>query len=272
MSYPRIIYAGSGLAVVLLVGLALSLMAPPAAAWGYGYGHHYGRHYSPHYGGHRYGLYRGYRRGYRGYSPSYGYRSYGGSRDYDDTSETSVVVRETADIASPDYDSNDEATTVVEGGDGWSRLAAGDARGALRSFGLAAEAAPDAGQPKAGYAVAAAATGDLSRGVWAMRRAFSIDADGLHYLEVDDGLRPRLEEVLAAYSPVEGRDEAFMNAALYYILEAPDSATEALENLKAFGDDSEAAQNLEALITDLARKRGTASPDAPLSVEPAAPG
>ncbi|MDZ7753524.1 MAG: hypothetical protein U5S82_18230 [Gammaproteobacteria bacterium] len=271
MSHPRIIHAGGGLAAVLVVGLALSLVAPPAAAWGYGYGHHYGRHYSPYYGGHRYGLYRSHRRhGYRSYSPSYRYRSHVGLRDYGTTTTTS---RDTTDISSSNYDSNDETNTVVQGGDGWSRLAAGDARGALRSFGLAAEAAPDSGQPKAGYAVAAAATGDLSRGVWAMRRAFRIDADGLHYLEVDDELRPRLEEVLAAYSPVEGQDEAFMNAALYYILEAPDSATEALERLKAFGDDSEAAQNLEALIAELVRERGAAPADAPLSVEPApAPG
>ena len=37
-----------------------------------------------------------------------------------------------------------------------------------------------------GYALAIASNGNLERAIWAMRRAFRIDPDALHYLQLDE--------------------------------------------------------------------------------------
>ena len=182
--------------------LAYTLMAtswPANATWGgYGYGRHayYGGHYYPSY---RYGGHRGY--GHRRYSGYYGLSrslSYGASRDYDssyDRSANSGVV-----------------TGAITSADGWTLLEDGETGQALQVFGAAAAQAPNEGQPKAGYAVAAALSGDYQRGVWAMRRALRIDADALHYLR----LKARITGHISGLLPHYGSDCDYPNATAHH--------------------------------------------------------
>ncbi len=264
------------------VGLAAGLVfaATQAHAWGYygshngGYSRHYGG-YSRHYGGYsryygRYG-YNGYRggyygggyRGYRGgrYYGGYPYRGYAPGGSYSGNSNS--VPR----FSSPDSTYNGESRPApqansdasreigpggVDGG-GWARLADGQYSLALSAFAAAAKSQPKSGRPKVGYALSAAAAGDLRRGVWAMRRALEIDPDSIHYVTIDESLRPRIEQLIARYQTNPDRtsgnaDAAFMLASLHYLLGDVKSARIQVDLGLAAGDRSSSDPNLARLI------------------------
>lgn len=109
-------------------------------------------------------------------------------------------------------------------GRGWNALVRGRALEALRYFGQQAQANPRQGEPKVGYALAAASAGNLDRGVWAMRRALKYDADALHYLQLDDKLQQSMTGLIERYQARlnnvnndENSDAVVMITALHYL-------------------------------------------------------
>jgi len=212
----------------------------------YGSGIHYLGHqaYGHYYGSHDYYYPYGYSYSNRRYHyyPDYGSYSYRPSShdDYaDDSHETDTA-----------YTSTRRAT---DANTGWALLKSGASRDALNVF--AQQAGNDAknGTPKVGYALASAASGDLERGVWAMRRALRIDPDALHYLSAESDLHAVINSVIADYRASEEHlrshnDAAFMRASLYYLQHDTEAARYALPD----NDDLPSTHNLEHLIDQAA--------------------
>ncbi len=260
----------------LLLGLAL-LIAEPAYAY---YGHHYGHHSSHHYGRHGYSFgHRGYRhQRHRYYGGHYGQRSghHGngllngflglfGHQGFDDRSRTQHDdSKPRTDTRALEYDSGSSAPADTSHnapnhsskGQGWEELANGSYSAARSIFAADVQRHPERGTPKVGYALAAAAGGDLERGSWAMRRAFRIDPSSIKYAEVDDRLRSQIGLLLDRFLARRGenRDAAFMVAALYYLLGDADSARGAMDWAVQHGDSSLSLQNLGKLIMVLNRQ------------------
>ncbi len=219
----------------------------------YGYsGHHYGGYGRRHgyYGGHRYG-YRGYR-GYRGYNyrprHNYGYRSY-----YSPYKSYQYYPK--SNYNSSDASNNYQTDNKYTGTDStaWNMLSQGQAGSALNIFASEAESNPKAGIPKVGYALATAASGDLSRAVWAMRRAFRIDPDSLHYLLLDEANQGVIDTLIDKYHYSENQedefyDEAFMVSALNYLKHDYIASRGAVDHAINNGDRSTSAHNLQKLI------------------------
>lgn len=229
-------------------GYGRSYYAQPHRYYGRSYG------YRPHYYGHS----RSYSNSYRYRSPS-GYSDYGntdhGRRDYDSPSRPGT-------IDSPDY-GGDEAYSSLgsaeEGpstsyGGSWSLLAARRYTDALRAFGEEAESNPANGVPKVGYALASAATGDLERGVWAMRRACRIDPESMHNFVLTKGVQPVVRRLIDRYQDpsfdgdVRDRDSAFMLASLHYLAGDEKSAQDKITLAFEAGDRSASAANLARIV------------------------
>ncbi len=215
-------------------------------SYGYGYGRGYGYSYRPYYRSYGYGRH-GY--GYLGYTyrpyyrPHYAYRSYGYPHHPDSAASTPPVAANTAPAG--------DGSAVYRGA--WASLAEGHYARALAAFVDEASSHPNQGRPKVGYALSAAAGGDLVRGVWAMRRALRIDPDAMHYVTVDGALRHRVEQLIARY--VESADYAlddaeatFMLASLYYLLRESDSARNAVKVALAGDASSPSTVNLGRII------------------------
>ncbi|MFT7460533.1 MAG: hypothetical protein ACI909_003221 [Planctomycetota bacterium] len=131
----------------------------------------------------------------------------------------------------------------------WELLLQGQTRIALKQFSNDAMIYPKSGLPKIGYALAAAASGDLKQGVAAMRRAYKIDPESLHYYQVDHRLLPLVDNLIGQYQyslSQRGRrkDEAFMVAALSYLIHDYPTAHQAMERAKRDGDRSPGLRNL----------------------------
>lgn len=122
------------------------------------------------------------------------------------------------EITMPQYENNNYRSGYliqennVEERNGWESLSHNQPEIAQRIFASEAQNNPDTGIPKVGYAVASAAPGDIDIGVWAMRRAFRIDPDSLHYLSLDQGSLDIINNLIHQY-----REEAFMSSALNYL-------------------------------------------------------
>jgi hypothetical protein len=239
----------------------------PHRGYGYGlrFGHyhrrsHYGRHHSHRYGygysGHhyRYGRPRHYyRRSYGYYAPPYQSYDYG----YRPTFEAGPQYYNTPIIA-PSYSSEEARSSTDEhaiNGQGWTLLVEGRPSDALRAFGRQATNNPAKGGPKVGYALAAASSGDLNRGIWAMRRALRIDPAALHYIMLDAALRPTVSELIARYASeaersTSSREAAFMLASLYYLNGDADAARASLSTAIDGGDRSESSARLQTLIEE----------------------
>ncbi len=153
----------------------------------------------------------------------------------------------------------DTATGTYSTNDlGWRLLAQSNPRGALDVFATQAGQHQTDGVPKVGYALSAAMQGDLNKAAWAMRRAFSIDPDSLHYLKIDASLRASIDGLLTEYHNqlkyAQGNrhfDVAFMIAALNYLVHEQAAARIAIEKLVAkLGDNSQSAQNLHRLVVN----------------------
>jgi hypothetical protein len=184
-------------------------------------------------------------------SPSYlGRNNYpkkyaGGGNTY---SYNSVSARY-PDTATESYSTNDL---------GWRLLGQNNPREALDVFATQAGKNHNDGVPKVGYALSAAMQGDLNKAAWAMRRAFRIDPDSLHYLKIDALLRTRIDMLLAEYHDqlnyAQGNrhvDVAFMIAALNYLIHENDAARAAIEaSVDKLGDNSPSALNLQRLVVN----------------------
>lgn len=148
------------------------------------------------------------------------------------------------------------------GSPGWGVLAAGNYSGALTDFAVEAESNPSRGVPKVGYALSAAAGGDLGRGVWAMRRAFRIDPHSVEYVVIDDRLRSQVEQLAGRYqrhleSAGSDPDSAFMVASLRYLLSDMEAARSSIAQAAQNGDTSESMRNLKHLIDQRAGQAGS---------------
>ncbi|MDX1515138.1 MAG: hypothetical protein R3174_15480 [Gammaproteobacteria bacterium] len=144
---------------------------------------------------------------------------------------------------------------VFSGGDGWALLREGRAREAQAAFGGAAARQPRDGGVKAGFAIAAAASGELEMAAWSMRRALKVDAKALAHLPVDESLSRTLLTLIDEFAISEGgrvemRDAAFMRAALHYLLGEPGAARRALALAVEMGEDNPGADALQRLIAE----------------------
>jgi hypothetical protein len=237
-------YAG-----MALVMAALLLSGAPAMAWSYG-----------HYGGHHYGYYGSYYKPYRSHHYGGYYRHYpyygSGNRHYRRNS-----------YSEPDYttSSSDQYSSVVASSGaanaddkhGWTLLAGGDQESALKTFSTQAQNDPKNGALKVGYALATAETGDLDRGVWAMRRAVRIDPDALHYLRLDEDMQGIVNNLIHRYEDddyhtLEATDRDFMVASLYYLLHNAEAAARILPDK----DTHTSTQNLGRLIQQMRADEG----------------
>jgi hypothetical protein len=136
---------------------------------------------------------------------------------------------------------------------GWDLLRQDLSGRALRVFGDVAEAYPLNGEPKVGYAIAAAETGRLSKGVWAMRRALQYDPDALDYVSLDYVLRVIVKDLIGRYKywndyGVREIDSYFMVAAFHYLLGEWDASEKAMDRVRYLKDYSVSAKNLRHLI------------------------
>ena len=217
---------------VLAVLLALT---PPLNA-GSRRHHHSGISYSlhlGHYGGHHYGYgygLHGY--GYRPYAYSYRYYPYPdyGYDDYDD----SVYL--------------DTYTDSRDSRNNWRLLASGRYRQAMDGFSREAKSYPDKGTPKIGYALTAAASGDLRKGVWAMRRAAEYDPQALRELRPDSDTVKLIDDLQKRYHNYRSynlspKDAGFMITSLH-LLRGDDTEYDAL----APEDRARSTENLRQLI------------------------
>ena len=133
----------------------------------------------------------------------------------------------------------------------WQTLGLGQYSAALNVFAEESQSHPNSGVPKAGYSLATAANGDLERGVWAMRRAFRIDPDSLHYLQLDEKNYLLVDNLIGQYSSqkIEGSDgKDFMISALHYLKHDYSAAKQSIINAQQYGDKSSSITNLQRLI------------------------
>jgi len=161
--------------------------------------------------------------------------------------------------SSPVYsqEKNEYPTGRIYGIDsaGWTVLAQGEFQTALDIFAKDAEYFPNAGIPKVGYAIAAAAAGDLMQSVIAMREAFHIDPDSIHYLQFDDKVLAIINDLIDIFEDslqenAKQPDEAFMLSALNYLKHDYGSAHEAIGRAIMDGDNSPSVYNLHVLIDE----------------------
>jgi hypothetical protein len=136
-------------------------------------------------------------------------------------------------------------------------LAGGDQESALKTFSTQAQNDPKNGALKVGYALATAETGDLDRGVWAMRRAVRIDPDALHYLRLDEDMQGIVNNLIHRYEDddyhtLEAIDRDFMVASLYYLLHNAEAAARILPDK----DTHTSTQNLGRLIQQMRADEG----------------
>ena len=136
---------------------------------------------------------------------------------------------------------------------GWVQLSNGQIMAALDSFNREINYYPAAGIPKVGYALAVAASGDLTSAILAMREALRNDPDSLQYIYLDEKLLDLVDGLIEKYEfPLQfdnrRPDEAFMVSALYYIEQDFISAHNAIGRAISDGDNSVSVNNLHGII------------------------
>lgn len=239
------------------------------------YGHHRGPYYVYRHNSYRYPVYSG--RHYRshGHGPLYTLLSVPAHLAYGILKTPAVIVDSlTRPHSSENYTSDgnsipqhirkDQATTQSTqinqpvkknsraSGSGWDALAEGRYSDALQLFRILAETNPDRGIPKAGYAIAAAADGDLDRGIWAMKRALQYDAESLNYLRMDMELGATLTNLISHYqirmNNDQDSDTGLMLASLYFLSGDLGTARQTLELSRQYGQ-SDNLTRLDNLIS-----------------------
>lgn len=135
--------------------------------------------------------------------------------------------------------------------EGWDKLTAGNTRHALDIFAVQSQQNLDSGLPRVGFALAAAAEGDLDRGTRAMRKAVSIDPYALNAIPDNEELGPTIDLLSEQYGTSladrdSDPDNSFMVATLAYLNQDYVTAGDAL----ADNDHSRSADNLRKLIVN----------------------
>jgi len=268
------------IALAIILAFGMWLPAGMAMAGGHyyggyghhGYGHHYGygHGYGHHYGGHEHGHHSGYGHHYayyglgayalydlfghyddygyghhyyygdHYYTPYYGYSSYPYSYGYPSYSHENHAY------------SHQEDARISHNRDGWQLLKDNHPNDALNAFAIEAQNHPTKGMPKVGYALASAETGQLDRGVWAMRRALRFDPESLHYIAMDQPLKTKIRALIHRYdynsTSAKSTDAAFMRASLHYLIRESTEAKHAMDQMVQAHDDAISTRNLKKLI------------------------
>ena len=141
----------------------------------------------------------------------------------------------------------------VAAGTGWTHLANGQPALAQTAFASDIAAGGSPGIARVGYSLAAADGGDLTRGVWAMRRAFEADKDMAASLMMDDEMSELAARVTRLYERrMEDNgvnsDDAFMLAAMYQLQGDPEMAMMAMDYALKANDTQISTSNLNQLI------------------------
>ena len=155
------------------------------------------------------------------------------------------------------------------GSQGWTLLAGGNSAAALSAFSAEATANPNKGEPKVGYALSSAAGGDLSTGVWAMRRACRVDPNAMHYVHLNEQLQSCVGQLADRYQSIvdrspNNRESTFMLASLHYLLGDMQSAQAEINLAVQYGDRDQSTTNLRRLIVErVAEQAAFQQPTAP---------
>lgn len=242
----KVIFKKQTLFILTGILFILGLLSPVDSYAGLSVSYYYGGHHG--YSRHHYGGY-----GYRPYSyyPRYRYtprRYYAPSRSYQYYPGSSYNAAE----SNNSNQHHDKSYTDTES-TGWKNISQGQSDSALAIFAKEAENNPKAGIPKVGYALAAASSGNLSAGVWAMRRAFRVDPDSLHYLQLDEAGLDLINTIIEKYQYSLNQDdnflnEAFMVSALNYLKHDYNASDTAVQHAIEKGDESTSVHNLKKLI------------------------
>ncbi len=211
--------------------------------YGYsGYGHYgYSRHYRYRkYGSHGYYPKKHYR---RQYYPSRYYATY--PKFYNYSAPVYTQLNNASNGSRLSSKQSEGVNSLA-----WLTLVQGKYSEALSIFAKEAQSNPNSGIPKVGYALATAIGGDLERGIWAMRRAFQIDPDSLHYLQLDKNGHLLIDNLIGQYSSQKNRtdDQTFMLSALHYLKHDYAVAKKSIVNVNKYGNKSSSSTNLERLI------------------------
>jgi hypothetical protein len=132
---------------------------------------------------------------------------------------------------------------------GWGALAKGDAGFALDVFAVQTQEEMGNGIPRIGFALAAAASGELERGARAMRRALSIDPEALENIRITPELELIIDLLAEEYTAAaktgdRNFDYSFMNATLSFLKQDYSAA----RNMVAGADQSQSAGNLREIL------------------------
>ena len=244
---------------LIVFGLLLPVFSYAGVSVGYYYGgqHGYSRHNYGGYGRHGYYGHHGYGYGYnRHRAYSYYPRHHYGSRSYYSPYKSYQHYPKPSYSAPAGNNNNQHTDNKYTGTEStaWDILSKGQASSALTIFAKEAENNPKAGIPKVGYALAAASFGNLSTGVWAMRKAFKVDPDSLHYLQLDEAGLHVINTLIDKYQySLKQEDnflnEAFMVSALNYLKHDYIASLEAVDHAIKNGDENTSVHNLQRLIT-----------------------
>lgn len=219
----------------------------------------YGYSYAPSYSYRSYSSYRPRRyspRSYSSYVPPTPYISINtNSSSYPGGYNTYNAYNNNSDIRYIEKDMESKVTN----NEGWRLLAQNRATEALNFFAGQAGRYQKEGAPKVGYALSTAMQGDLNRAAWAMRRAFRIDPNSLHYINIEQPLRISMGNLIAEYNArldypdgSGNADSVFMIAALNYLLHDEIAARKAIEEaVGKAGDNSQSALNLYNLVMNI---------------------
>ena len=223
--------------------IVFGLLLPVFSYAGVSFGYYYGGHHGYGYGYNRHRAYSYYPRHHYG-SRSY-YSPYSSYQHYPKPSYSAPAGSNNNQHTDNKYTGTDSTA--------WDILSKGQASSALTIFAKEAENNPKAGIPKVGYSLAAASSGNLSTGVWAMRKAFRVDPDSLHYLQLDEAGLHVINILIDKYQySLKQEDnflnEAFMVSALNYLKHDYIASHEAVDHAIKNGDENTSVHNLQRLI------------------------
>jgi len=129
--------------------------------------------------------------------------------------------------------------------EGWDALSRGNARFALDIFAIQSQENMGSGIPRVGFALAAAANGELDRGARTMRKALSIDPDALNTIQVIDELRLTIDLLTEEYTAaIQNGDPDFDNSFMLATLSYLKQDYAAAGDMIASADQSQSANNL----------------------------
>ena len=142
-------------------------------------------------------------------------------------------------------------TPTIASSQGWELLANSKAGDASVAFADNISSNVKPGESRVGFAMSAAAMGNLDLGVKAMKRAFALNSGEIGSLMFEDKLLPMVEELTRKYETrmetgSSKNDDAYMLAALYQMQGDPEMASMAFDYVS--NETSPTSSNLGTLI------------------------